>query len=77
MHKTGRVLQVITGKVSFKNVQFSYPTLRKRAVLNDFTVEARAHKTLAFVGASGCGKSTTAALVERYYDVLAGSVVSQ
>ena len=31
---------------------------------------------MALVGTSGCGKSTTVSLVERFYDVTAGSVVS-
>lgn len=45
-------------------------------VLNDFNVNGNQGQTLALVGPSGCGKSTLIQLLERYYDVIAGSVVS-
>jgi ABC-type multidrug transport system fused ATPase/permease subunit len=43
-------------------------------VLKDFTAQAYRGQTLALVGPSGCGKSTIIQLLERYYDVLSGSV---
>jgi ABC-type multidrug transport system fused ATPase/permease subunit len=39
------------------------------------TLKVEPGQTLALVGASGCGKSTTVALIERFYDVEEGSVV--
>jgi len=58
----------IIGKISFKNVSFSYPSRKTKKVLNhmDFTVEPG--KTLALVGESGCGKSTVISLLERFYN---------
>lgn len=44
--------------------------------MSEFNVEALKGQTLALVGPSGSGKSTTIQLLERYYDVVDGSVVS-
>jgi ABC-type multidrug transport system fused ATPase/permease subunit len=66
----------IQGDVKFNNVCFSYPNSGAHLVLNCMNVEAKQGQTLALVGPSGCGKSTSIQLLERYYDVIAGSVVS-
>lgn len=62
------------GQVEFRNVHFSYPTRREQQVLNDFNLTLPAGKVVALVGSSGGGKSTVAALLERFYDVDGGSV---
>jgi ATP-binding cassette subfamily B (MDR/TAP) protein 1 len=46
------------------------------SVLNDLNLEVETGKTVALVGASGCGKSTVIQLLERYYDPDEGIVVS-
>lgn len=46
-------------------------------VLKDLNLEIQRGKTVALVGASGCGKSTVIQLLERYYDPEDGIVVSQ
>ena len=46
-------------------------------VLNDVTLSIAPGQTLALVGESGCGKSTTTQLLERFYDPEKGEVVSR
>ncbi|CAD5216666.1 unnamed protein product [Bursaphelenchus xylophilus] len=65
---------VIEGNVECENVFFCYPNTPHYLILNEFSVTAHKGETLAFVGPSGCGKSTTIQLLERYYDVMAGSI---
>ncbi|XP_069672760.1 mitochondrial potassium channel ATP-binding subunit isoform X1 [Periplaneta americana] len=60
--------------VTFNNVTFSYPTRPQQVVLRNFNLHLPAGKTVAIVGSSGNGKSTVAALLERFYDVNEGSV---
>lgn len=64
------------GIVRFKNVEFCYPSRPDVQVLKDLSVTVEPGQTLALVGPSGCGKSTTVSLLERFYDVANGSVVS-
>lgn len=62
------------GAVAFNNVSFSYPTRPGVQVLKNFSLSIPANQTAALVGSSGAGKSTVVALVQRFYDVNAGSV---
>ncbi|XP_049876844.1 mitochondrial potassium channel ATP-binding subunit isoform X2 [Pectinophora gossypiella] len=62
------------GDIEFKNVTFSYPTRPEAVVLRHFNLKIPAGKTVAIVGTSGNGKSTIAALLERFYDVNEGQV---
>ncbi|XP_078518904.1 mitochondrial potassium channel ATP-binding subunit isoform X1 [Lissotriton helveticus] len=64
----------LMGQVSFKNVTFSYPTRPGQDVLKDFSLTIPSRKTVAIVGQSGGGKSTVAALLERFYDPNCGVV---
>ena len=57
------------------NVRFRYPTRSDIKVLRDFTLSIKPGQTVALVGTSGCGKSTSVALVERLYDINSGSLV--
>ena len=67
-------LEQVHGKVEFRNVTFYYPTRPNINVLSDFSLSIHPGETVALVGASGCGKSTTVALVERFYDSTAGAI---
>uniref|UniRef100_A0A915CZ45 ABC-type xenobiotic transporter n=1 Tax=Ditylenchus dipsaci TaxID=166011 RepID=A0A915CZ45_9BILA len=64
----------IAGSLAMKNVHFAYPNGNKRLVLNGLSLNAKFGETIALVGQSGCGKSTIASLIERYYDVLSGNL---
>jgi ABC-type multidrug transport system fused ATPase/permease subunit len=57
-------------------VKFRYPTRKGVSVLRGLSLKVRRGHTLALVGASGCGKSTVVALLERFYDPLEGQIVS-
>ncbi|CAB4008047.1 multidrug resistance 1-like [Paramuricea clavata] len=62
------------GDIDFANVRFRYPTRSDIKVLRDFTLSIKPGQTVALVGTSGCGKSTSVALVERLYDINSGSL---
>lgn len=67
-------LATVTGNISFRGVYFRYPTRHEVQVLQGFSLEIKSGETVALVGESGCGKSTTMQLIERFYDPEAGSV---
>lgn len=61
------------GEVKFNNVSFAYPNAKEDALKNiDFT--AKAGKTTAIIGSTGCGKSTLVNLIPRLFDVKEGSI---
>lgn len=62
------------GEVQFKDVCFAYPTRPDQQVLHNFNLTLRPGQTVALVGTSGSGKSTVAALLERFYEPSAGSI---
>ncbi|XP_063777546.1 ATP-dependent translocase ABCB1-like [Pseudophryne corroboree] len=62
------------GNVTFRGVQFNYPTRPDVQVLQGLDISVRKGETLALVGSSGCGKSTTVQLLERFYDPQNGEV---
>ena len=45
-------------------------------VLKGLTLDIMPGQSVALVGTSGCGKSTTVSLLERFYDIEGGSIVS-
>ncbi|CAH0022205.1 unnamed protein product [Clonostachys rhizophaga] len=58
----------------FKDVGFSYPLAPNNQVLKAVSLNADRGQFLAFVGASGCGKSTMISLLERFYDPMSGNI---
>jgi ATP-binding cassette subfamily B protein len=62
------------GTVAFENVHFGYDTGGSERVLTDLSFAVGAGETVALVGASGSGKSTTLSLLQRFYDVASGSI---
>jgi len=64
----------VTGRIEFKDVHFTYPNRPQQKILNGLSFTLEPGKTLALVGQSGCGKSTSISLIERFYDPDQGSV---
>uniref|UniRef100_F1KRZ0 Multidrug resistance protein 3 n=1 Tax=Ascaris suum TaxID=6253 RepID=F1KRZ0_ASCSU len=70
----GIKLSNVVGTVEFKNVHFSYPTRPHDAILNGLSWRADPGDTIALVGHSGCGKSTSIGLITRLYECTSGAV---
>ena len=56
------------GHIEFKNVSFAYPNRLQNLALIDISLTISAESNVALVGETGCGKSTIASLLERFYD---------
>lgn len=62
------------GVIEFRNVSFKYPDAGDEA-LSDISFTANKGETVAFIGATGCGKSTVINLIPRFYDATEGEVL--
>ena len=62
------------GTVEFKDVSFRYPD-GGEDVLSHISFKVERGQTVAFIGSTGCGKSTVVNLVPRFYDVTDGEVL--
>ncbi|XP_040058489.2 bile salt export pump [Gasterosteus aculeatus] len=74
-HTDGEKWDDFRGEIEFLNCNFTYPTRPDAQVLNGLVVSVKPGQTLAFVGNSGCGKSTSVQLLERFYDPTEGKVL--
>lgn len=63
--------------MNYDKVNFFYPTRPTAPVLRGLELLIKPGQTVALVGPSGCGKSTCIQLLERFYDPVSGSVVSE
>jgi ATP-binding cassette subfamily B multidrug efflux pump len=63
----------LEGRIEFRNVSFRYPGALDD-VLCDISFTANPGETTAFIGSTGCGKSTVVNLIPRFYDVTGGAV---
>ncbi|MED6257823.1 Bile salt export pump [Ataeniobius toweri] len=74
-HTDGQKWEIFKGEIEFRNCKFTYPTRPDIQVLSGLVVSVKPGQTLAFVGSSGCGKSTSVQLLERFYDPDEGQVL--
>lgn len=63
----------IEGHVEFKDVYFGYK--KGKNILKDINIEAKPGETIALVGPTGAGKTTTINLLARFYDVTKGAIL--
>lgn len=63
-----------TGTVEFRNVSFQYPSAGKNA-LENISFKVNKGETIAFIGATGSGKTTLVSLAARFYDATEGQVL--
>lgn len=64
----------VLGEVEFKNVSFKYPDTEDYIIKN-ISFKAKRGETVAFIGATGSGKSTLINLIPRFYDATEGEVL--
>ena len=64
----------VLGQVEFKNVRFKYPDADDYVIKN-ISFKANRGETIAFIGATGAGKSTLINLIPRFYDATEGEVL--
>ncbi|XP_077160256.1 ATP-dependent translocase ABCB1-like isoform X2 [Paroedura picta] len=72
--ETGYKPDKINGNLRFHNVCFNYPSRPDVKVLKYLNLNVNSGQTVALVGSSGCGKSTTVQLIQRFYDPLEGMI---
>ncbi|CAF3082604.1 unnamed protein product [Rotaria sp. Silwood2] len=71
----GQELIDFRGEIKFDLVKFIYPTRPTSIILRRLQLHIKPSQRVAFVGASGCGKSTIIQLLERFYDVTSGRLL--
>ncbi|XP_008059502.1 phosphatidylcholine translocator ABCB4 isoform X1 [Carlito syrichta] len=64
----------IKGDLEFNDVHFSYPSRTNVKILKGLNFKVQSGQTVALVGSSGCGKSTTVQLIQRLYDPDEGTI---
>ena len=70
----GSACPPIRGSITLKKVSFAYPERPEVPVLKNISLKVREGECVAIVGASGSGKSTIAALLQRLYEPTSGSI---
>ncbi len=63
------------GDIQIRDLSFAYPSRPTAQVLHNLSLSIPAGKTTALVGASGCGKSSLVALIERWYQSSSGDIL--
>ncbi|RLN63905.1 hypothetical protein BBJ29_004795 [Phytophthora kernoviae] len=71
----GIIPESCSGLIEAINIDFAYPSRPDAPILRNYSVTIEAGQTVAFVGASGGGKSTIISLLERFYDPKRGSIL--
>lgn len=60
--------------INFQDVNFSYPSVKDKLIINNFNLEIKTNDKISIVGISGCGKSTLLQLLLRFYDISNGKI---
>jgi len=63
------------GQIQFINVEFTFPSEPHKPILNRLSFSVNPGEKVAFVGSTGCGKSTSIKLIERFYAPTAGTIL--
>ena len=72
-HSDGRIEYIkLAGHIEFYNVDFAYE--ENETVLHDISLYAKPGQKIAFVGATGAGKTTITNLINRFYDIEDGKI---
>lgn len=71
----GVLKPILSGKVSFRDVYFSYPQRKDISILKGISIDSEPNEMIALVGSSGAGKSTIASLLLRYFETNSGSIL--
>ncbi len=66
-------MESMTGRISFRNVDFSY--VPGKQVLHDFNLDVEPGQKIALVGSTGSGKTTVVNLLMRFYPVDSGEIL--
>ena len=72
-HEEAIEIEEFSGHIEFKNVWFAYE--EDNWVLKDVSFEVKPNETIAFVGATGSGKTTILGLIVRNYDIQKGEIL--
>ncbi len=70
--KDGKELTLLSGDIRLNNVSFSYE--EGKEVIHDISLYAKPGQKIAFVGATGAGKTTISNLINRFYDIDSGTI---
>ena len=65
----------IKGSIEFRDVDFTFPSEPQKQILHKLNFVAEAGAKVAFVGATGCGKSTSIQIIQRFYAQSSGAVL--
>lgn len=68
----GKMPERVDGNIEICDIYFAYPSRLEKLILRGFSLSIPAGKTVALVGTSGCGKSTSISLVSRFCDPCKG-----
>ncbi|XP_027629986.1 LOW QUALITY PROTEIN: ATP-binding cassette sub-family B member 5 [Tupaia chinensis] len=71
----GKKPDTCEGSLEFRDVSFFYPCRPDVFILQGLSLSIEKGKTVALVGSSGCGKSTSVHLLQRFYDPVQGQVL--
>jgi len=65
----------VVGQIDFVNVDFTFPSEPLKQILHQLSFTAKPGEKIAFVGPTGCGKSTAIQLIQRFYTQSSGQVL--